>query len=113
MVASSYFLESWYSDTTVPLETRISEIGRHLSVPLIIATMFFPVFGYAVDKIGHRLHLLMLSGTCLIASFVLFLNYPCVLALIIFGTGYGIFGTVLWPMIVFLVPERIFVNRLS
>ncbi len=93
--------------------TRVSQIGQHLSFPLITSTIFFPIFRYSVDKIGHRLHLLMLSGVCLILAFTLFLSYPSVIALIILGTGYGIFGTVLWPMIVFLVPERIFNTALG
>jgi hypothetical protein len=75
-----------------------------------MSTLFFPVFGYSIDQIGHRIHLLMISGGCMIAAYLIFLGFPNIFGLILFGLGYSLFGSVVWPLIVFLVPSRIFVS---
>ena len=110
MVASGYFIEKWYPGPEMSLTDKLESVGHFLSIPLIMSSVFFPIFGLSVDKIGHRIHLLALSGTLLCLAYILFLTSSPLIPLILLGLAYGIFGTVLWPMLVFLVPQRIFVS---
>ncbi len=113
IVASGYFLENWYNDPDLSINAKLESIGYHLSLPLLISASSFPIFGCLVDKVGHRIHLLFLSAALLFTAYILILNFNPIIPLICLGLAYGIFGSVLWPMVVFLVPERIYVMDYS
>ena len=79
--------------------------GELMSIPMAISSLLFPVVGYFVDKQGHRIRLLTISAVVAVMTHFLFgFMYP-VVPLILLGVSYGIFGAVLWPTVVFLVPE--------
>ena len=54
-----------------------------------------------------------MTSSCglLIAHIFFTCMYP-VLPLVILGISYGIFGAIIWPMVVFLVPKDKFVNNI-
>lgn len=110
MVASGYLLETWDNDKSVSVDTRMEHIGGILSIPLIMSSIFFPLFGFIADKYGNRINFMYISSIALIIGYSSLLVMPPILSLILIGMGYSIFGTVLWPVLVFLVPERIVVR---
>ena len=79
--------------------------GQLMSIIMIVSSILFPIVGYYVDKFGQRLRLLMLSCFLVVLAYTLFLQMYPTIPLILLGTGYGIFGAVLWPTVVFLVPK--------
>eukprot|EP00330_Aristerostoma_sp_ATCC50986_P002581 CAMPEP_0114586594 /NCGR_PEP_ID=MMETSP0125-20121206/9768_1 /TAXON_ID=485358 ORGANISM="Aristerostoma sp., Strain ATCC 50986" /NCGR_SAMPLE_ID=MMETSP0125 /ASSEMBLY_ACC=CAM_ASM_000245 /LENGTH=271 /DNA_ID=CAMNT_0001782089 /DNA_START=632 /DNA_END=1447 /DNA_ORIENTATION=- len=107
MVASGYLLETWANDSSISVDTRMESIGNILSIPLLMSSACFPLFGYFADNFGQRINFMYLSAVALIGGYFGLLFLPPIMALIMIGFGYSIFGTVLWPVLVFLVPERI------
>ena len=89
---------------------KVKQIGQLLSIPLIISAVLFPVFGFAVDKIGRRLHFLLLSAGLLITSYSLFLFTASKVPLVILGLAYAIFGAICWSALALLVPQKIIVR---
>lgn len=83
-----------------------------MSIIMIVSSVLFPLVGYCVDKIGQRLRLLMISCILIVAANLLFLQIYPTIPLIVLGTGYGVFGAVLWPTFVFLVPKEKVVSHL-
>lgn len=71
MVASGFFLEKWFTDPKMPLEDKIENTGELLSIPLIISSISFPFFGYLVDKVGYRMHFLLVAALCIFSTYVL------------------------------------------
>ena len=78
-----------------------------LGFPLIVSSILFPVFGLIIDKLGKRLHFLVASAFLLIVCYVLFLTTVSIVPLIVLGLAYAVFGATLWPVLAFLVPQRI------
>ena len=107
MIASTYFEEKWYKGTNMTSVQKKTEIGHLLSIPLMISAVLFPVFGYAVDKIGRRLEFLLLSSVLLITSYCLFLMTNSGIPLVVLGLSYAIFGAICWSALALLVPHRI------
>lgn len=56
-----------------------------MSIPFIISTIFFPLIGYVVDKIGNRINIFLLSGVLLILGYFLFLFLYPLIPLILIG----------------------------
>lgn len=73
----------------------------------------FPVVGFCVDKHGQRIKLLTLASALGLAAHLLFVQIYPVIPLIILGISYGIFGAVLWPTVVFVVPKDKLVSSSS
>lgn len=107
MIASTYFEEKWYKGMNMTQAEKAKQIGTLLSIPLMISAVLFPVFGYAVDKIGRRLEFLLLSSVLLITSYCLFLTTTSGMPLIILGLSYAIFGAICWSALALLVPHKI------
>eukprot|EP00330_Aristerostoma_sp_ATCC50986_P005462 CAMPEP_0114586660 /NCGR_PEP_ID=MMETSP0125-20121206/9816_1 /TAXON_ID=485358 ORGANISM="Aristerostoma sp., Strain ATCC 50986" /NCGR_SAMPLE_ID=MMETSP0125 /ASSEMBLY_ACC=CAM_ASM_000245 /LENGTH=436 /DNA_ID=CAMNT_0001782185 /DNA_START=199 /DNA_END=1509 /DNA_ORIENTATION=- len=107
MVASGFFLEKWFTDPNMPLEDKIEGTGELLSIPLIISSLFFPFFGYLADKIGYRMHLITIAAISIVCTYIFIQTTAPYIPLILLGLGYGIFGVVVWPVLVFLVPARV------
>ena len=111
MVASGFFLEKWFTDPNMPLEDKIEGTGELLSIPLIISSLFFPFFGYLADKIGYRMHLITIAAISIVCTYIFIQTTAPYIPLILLGLGYGIFGVVVWPVLVFLVPARVTVRK--
>lgn len=84
-----------------------------MSIIMIVSSACFPVVGLYVDKHGQRIRLLIAAAAMTMTAHLLFLNVYPTFPLIILGLGYGIFGGVIWPTVVFLVPKDRLVSLCS
>ncbi|KAL7753054.1 hypothetical protein RI367_001506 [Sorochytrium milnesiophthora] len=92
---SSDFLQSrWFPGDA---ETA----GSLMAIPDIVSAFGSPLFGFMVDRFGHRGHLLPMAGLAIVAAHVL-LNftslYPAA-PLMLLGAAYALFGAVIWPCV--------------
>ena len=76
-----------------------------MSIIMVISSACFPVVGYYVDQYGQRIRLLVAASVMTMTAHLLFLEVYPMLPLIVLGLGYGVFGAVIWPTVVFLVPK--------
>lgn len=107
MVASGFISERWFEGSNATSQEKVEQTGNMLGIPLIVSSILFPVFGLIIDKVGKRLHFLVGSALLLIACYVLFLTTTSIVPLLVLGLAYAIFGATLWPVLAFLVPQRI------
>lgn len=88
---------------------KMAQIGSLLSVQLIISSIFFPVIGYYSDKQGKRVNLLMLGSFSIFLTYFLIFKIPPLIPGILLGFGYGVFGSIVWPMMALLSPQKLLV----
>jgi len=70
-----------------------------------MSTIFLPIVGYIIDKIGFRVVILQLSSFLMVASFSLMLFKFLLMPLVLIGMSYALFGAVVWPAVAYLVPR--------
>lgn len=101
---SSDFLQSkWF-----PGDAQTA--GALMSIPDVISAVGSPLFGFLVDRVGHRGHLLPVAGI-LICTVHILLNFTSmhpILPLVLLGLSYALFCAVIWPCIPYLVrPNQV------
>lgn len=103
------FINAFY---TTKYSFSISEAGNIISILYFQASICAPLFGIIIDKIGKRCFLLILSSLLAIGSHVIWLLLPpcekcwvSIVPLIIFGTFYSLYATVIWPSIPLVVDS--------
>ena len=76
-----------------------------ISIPYFTPVLFAPLFGYLVDKGGHRVTLCTFSAIFLCSAHMFFVVlggcdkcYVCILPLIFIGLAYSLYAAALWPM---------------
>lgn len=86
--------------------TAIEDAGRLMSIPFIISSICFPVFGLIRDHFGYQLTLLTTAGCCLVAAHVCSMTVYPVGPLILLGLSYSLFGALVWATVAHLVKSR-------
>ena len=81
--------------------------SKHI-VLIFRSAILSPLLGYVVDRTGRNLYWLMGSITATIIAHALlaFLFVHPVVPLILMGISYSILAASLWPMVAFLVEQK-------
>eukprot|EP01016_Furgasonia_blochmanni_P052410 TRINITY_DN8351_c0_g1_i4.p1 TRINITY_DN8351_c0_g1~~TRINITY_DN8351_c0_g1_i4.p1 ORF type:complete len:331 (+),score=-24.35 TRINITY_DN8351_c0_g1_i4:552-1544(+) len=103
-IASSFFIQRWI-DTDPLTDDREEIAGRLMSIPFMTSLVLVPVVGYIVDKIGHRVNILIISGIGLAITHALFLIIYPTCPLILLGVFYSMFSAVVWPTLAYVVSK--------
>eukprot|EP01084_Bolivina_argentea_P152078 265337_1 len=111
-IGASY-ISFQYNYSFNPISTNL------MSIPYYVSAVLTPIFGYIVDRFGHRCHLLFISAIFILFGHVilgyinkLYFNIydeyyliP-IIGLICLGFGYGIFGAIVWPSFALIVERK-------
>lgn len=76
-------------------------------IPLL-SMVGMPIFGFLVDKVGHR-PLFMLAGSALIVvpfPLMAYTGVPLLVPMGMLGLSFALVPAVLWPAVTYLVPEE-------
>ena len=82
-----------------------------LTIPYLTSAVLTPFVGYAVDRLGYRCHLLLVSTVLLTIIHYLFMEgfvneYLNAGSLIMLGVAYSIFCGVIWPSFAIVVNPK-------
>lgn len=77
-----------------------------MSLLFVMSTVFLPLIGYIVDKVGLRVILLQFSAILMVVAFSLMLFKFLLVPLVMIGFSYALFGAVVWPVVAYLVPRN-------
>ncbi|EGR31964.1 major facilitator superfamily protein, putative, partial [Ichthyophthirius multifiliis] len=103
--SSSILIELWLPQDNT-LEKNQELAGEMMSIPYLMASFLFPLFGFICDKYGQRINLLIVASLLCLTSFIIFpILYP-VISLSILGLSYAMFGAVIWPTISYIIPQK-------
>ncbi|EQC31215.1 hypothetical protein SDRG_11138 [Saprolegnia diclina VS20] len=80
-----------------------------MSVPYLISAVLSPVMGYAVDRVGFRAGLALLSSVLLTVVHLLLgtTHVTYWVPLVLQGVAYCVFAAALWPSIPYVVDARL------
>jgi len=83
------------------------------SIPYLMSAFASPFLGLFIDKVGKRVHLVIISTSLLIIAHVLTMLLPAcdqcyneVSAMVLVGIGYSIYAAALWGSIPYVVSAR-------
>lgn len=99
-LGSKFFQNKWGYEPT--------EANTIDSVVYIISVVSSPLIGFIVDKVGKNLIFLLASSLLVtIAHMLLSVTYINLwIPMIMFGLGYSIMCSALWPLVAFVVPNN-------
>lgn len=102
-IASAFFVETSFKQQALA-DAQLSA-GRAMSLLFLVSALGTPLFGRLVDRLGMRIHFLLLSCVVLTASYSLIFILPPAYTMLGLGTVYTIFAGALWPSIALVVPQ--------
>lgn len=81
--------------------------GNLKSLLPLFSMIGMPLFGLLVDKIGRRAQLMALGSALLVPPFLLmvYTDLPLQLSMIMLGVAFALVPAVLWPAVVYMVPD--------
>ena len=99
-VAPSFFQEKY----NITQESA----NNYLSIPYLLSCGLSPLFGFLIDKVGRNL--LWIGSSVLIMlvshSLITFTFVSPIFVMVLFGTGYSMLASSLWPLISFCVEPK-------
>lgn len=105
-IASNYFQERFHYTSI--------EAGSIISITYLVAAILSPVFGILVDKVGRRVHFMMLSALLITSVHIAFLVTPesyqplyPIFYMVFLGIGYSIYSAVMWASIPYIVRPKV------
>lgn len=97
------WLKKLYPENSLEKNQEIA--GDLMSIPYIVSSLLFPVFGLICDKYGQRAVLLLLSPILILIAFLFLPFYYPSFSFTLLGISYAIFGSIIWPTVTYLVPQ--------
>ena len=88
---------------------ELSVADALLGVPFIISAVASPFLGFAVDKLGKRAWLLLVSSAVLVFAHCMLgltMTYPAV-GLVFIGIAYSLYAAAIWPSIPYVVEKQL------
>lgn len=87
-----------------------SEAAELTSIVYLIAAGISPFIGLFVDKVGRNLYFLLSATIMVTVSHIMMTLMPADwnlwIPMIIFGIGYSVMCSALWPLVALIIPQR-------
>jgi len=103
-IASALFVEDFYA--SLPLAAAQQQAGNVMSIMFLVSAVGTPFVGGLVDKIGHRVHMLIFAGALMTCTFMVLPVIRPAVSMLSLGVVYTVFAAALWPTYTLAVPER-------
>lgn len=104
-IASGFLTKTVFKDIK-DKQIAQEKAGIYMSIPFIISGFMVPLFGSLSDKFGQRAYLAVFSCLMGLLAFGSLYYVNALYSLILIGTTYSLFVSVIWPAISLVVNKN-------